>query len=216
MRTLFLLILIFLCFPVFGQEHCFCPTNTLVGSKEGSKPETHFTFSNKQRILLCGYKEENAEELFSEFLLQVCGKDSIIDFWDALQLCRVKFEKDTLKVTEIMNLPIAKNRKYALVDWSIENIYFINGKLNRDFQVNPHIRKYTRKEIRMTLSEFENADKIIDDNKMELLNRLFISSISGSQQAKKYFRAFEKKFGELDGAFAEEYNDLSAMLRLYK
>jgi hypothetical protein len=49
---------------------------------------------------------------------------------------------------------------------------------------------------------------------MQLVNRLFIATISKDNTARKYFYEFEKKF-ELDGAFSEEYNDLKAMLEVW-
>lgn len=48
---------------------------------------------------------------------------------------------------------------------------------------------------------------------MEIANQLFFATISGDKTARKYFNNFENKFGTLDGAFAEEYNDLKGMLK---
>ena len=195
---------------------CNCPKNTMAATKEGNKPDTTFSFSDNHKIILCGYKEvEDNETYFSEFILQVCGQDSIIDFWGAIQTCRLSFNHDTLAVIEIKNLPTGIGRAYKLTDWGIEKIYFSNARPARSFVVNRSIRKYSKSEIRKTLKEFETAKTGLDDNKIELANRLFISAISGNKTARKYFKEFETKFGELDGAFAEEYHDLQAMLSLW-
>ena len=45
---------------------------------------------------------------------------------------------------------------------------------------------------------------------------LFISAISGSQEARKYFLEFPNKFNGLDGAFSEEYKDLVAMFGFWE
>ncbi len=50
---------------------------------------------------------------------------------------------------------------------------------------------------------------------MILVNRIFISAISGNHLAKKYFADFENKFGSLSGEYAEEYHDLQEMLDLW-
>ena len=49
---------------------------------------------------------------------------------------------------------------------------------------------------------------------MQLVNRLFIATISNDKKARKYFYEFEMKY-ELDGAFSEEYSDLKEMLEVW-
>jgi hypothetical protein len=206
--------------PACGQinEHnCMCPKNTMTGTLEGAKADATFSFNNGHKIILCGYRNNNQVEIsYSEFILQVCGYDDIIDFWGATQTCRLFVDTDTLKVVDIVNLPTGVNRSYKPTDWSVEKIYFVKGQLARAFEVNRSIRKYTQHEISSTLVEFETAKGDIDDNKLRLINRLFIAAISGDKKARKYFKESESKFGELDGAFAEEYKDLKAMLNLWQ
>lgn len=188
----------------------------MAGTVVGSKPDTIFSFSDRHSIILCGYKDNNrSETYFSEFILQICGQDSILDFWDATQTCRLSVYKDTLSLIELKNLPTNINRAYKLTDWSIEKLFFDNGSLKRAFEIDRTIRKYTRQEIQETLQEFESARTGLGDNKIELANRLFIATISGDETARKYFKEFETTFGQLDGAFAEEYKDLKAMLELW-
>jgi hypothetical protein len=147
--------------------------------------------------------------------LQVCGQDSIVDFWDATQTCRLSVSHDTLNIVEVKNLPTNTNRSFKLTDWSVEKIYFNNGQLKRNFEINRAIGKYSEQEIQETLEEFENARTELDDDKIEIANRLFIAAISGDKMARKYFKKFETKFGQPDGAFAEEYKDLKTMLDLW-
>lgn len=49
---------------------------------------------------------------------------------------------------------------------------------------------------------------------MQLLNRLFISTISENKKSREYFYKFKDKY-KIDGAFSEEYNDLKAMLEVW-
>jgi hypothetical protein len=65
------------------------------------------------------------------------------------------------------------------------------------------------------LKTYETAKPGLDDSKMEIANKLFIATISGDKKARQYFKEFKSKFGTLDGAFSEEYSDLTAMLELW-
>ncbi len=40
-------------------------------------------------------------------------------------------------------------------------------------------------------------------------------ALCGGKKARQYFEEFKTKFGTLDGAFAEEYRELKAMLELW-
>ena len=81
--------------------------------------------------------------------------------------------------------------------------------------INRQIRTYSQGEIQSVLKTYETAKTGLDDSKMEMANKLFVATISNSKKARHYFKEFKSKFGTLDGAFAEEYNDLTAMLALW-
>lgn len=194
---------------------CLCPKKSDLGIfDEAAKPDSIFNFSNNQKILLCGYKEkQDAGAVFSEFILQVCGQDSIIDFWDATQTCRITQQHDSLEVTDLRLLPTGKDRAFITTGWSTEKFYFSKGNLKRVLTINPNIRKYSKAEIRKTLSEFKSLKK--DDDAQKILDlgwRLLIAKISGSDPAAGCLDKFETKFGPFDGAVAEDFNDLKAML----
>ena len=188
----------------------------MAGTTNGQRPDTSFHFSNNKTIILCGYKNPDSKPTtFSEFILSICGQDTIVDFWGAILTCRLKFEQDTLVIEDVRNLPTAIDRKYESTTWTIEKIYFANGRLFRQYTTNRQIRKYSQKEIQQTITEYETANPDLDDSKMELANRLFISAISGNKKARQYFSDFNTKFGTLDGAYSEEYKDLTSMLELW-
>lgn len=152
---------------------------------------------------------------FSEFILSVCGTDTMIDYWDAMTTCRLKIESDTLFLEELRYLPTGKDMKPQETVWTIEKICFDKEKMIREFMVNRQIRKYDRNEVQMVLKEYETAAPGLDDDKMALANKLFLATISGDGNARQYFREFRTRFGTLDGAFSEEYSDLAAMLDLW-
>src|SRR5258708_5081848 len=73
-----------------------------------TRADTAFHLSNGKTIVLCGdkgTKYENGKVYYSEFVLSVCGDDSIINkFWGAVQVCQVRVVKDTLIVETMVNL----------------------------------------------------------------------------------------------------------------
>lgn len=199
----------------YGQTKkvsCDCPKSQYAGTKA----DTTFHLSNGKTIVLCGYRNpESSPTDFSEFILSVCGQDTIIDFWGAVLTCRLKVSKDTLLVQQIVNLPTGKNFKYQPNVWTTEKIYFRGQKVLRKKFVNRQIPKYNQDEISLVLMTFEKAKTGLDDTKMVLANKLFIATISGNSTAREYFKEFETKFGILDGAYSEEYRDLTKMLELW-
>ncbi len=184
---------------------------------EGNKPDTTFYLSNGKAIVLCGYKNPDSNPTtFSEFVLSVCGQDTIIDFWGAVLTCRLRVKKDTLLVDQLETLPTGKDFTFQETVWTTEKIYFSNGVVVRNLTTNKTIRKYSKQEIQTVLTEFENTKKGYDVKKMDIAYKLFIAAISGNETAKKYFFEFENKFWTLDGADRETYSDLTAMLQLWR
>ncbi|MFM1998493.1 MAG: hypothetical protein RL204_440 [Bacteroidota bacterium] len=200
---------------IYGQKNkssCDCPKTQYAGTKA----DTTFQLSNGKTIVLCGYKNPDSKpSTFSEFILSVCGQDTIIDFWGAELSCQLKVSKDTLLVDQLYNLPTGKDFKFQESTWTTEKIYFSGQKVVRKLVINRQIRKYNHDEIQTVLKTYETAKSGLDDSKMEIANKLFVAIISGDKKARQYFKEFESKFGTLDGAFAEEYSDLTAMLELW-
>ena len=214
-RTIVIFLLTFLTFcSAYGQSktNCDCPKTQFAGTR----PDTSFYFSNGKTIVLCGYKNPETKPVtFSEFVLSVCGTDTIIDFWGAVLTCKLSLYKDTLLVEQMENLPTAKNFRFQPTVWSTEKIYFKGQKIIRKLIVNRKINKYSKKEILEVLQSYRNAKIDLSDQTMKLGNKLFIATISGDKTARKYFKEFKTHFGILDGAFKEEYNDLVAKLELW-
>lgn len=199
----------------FGQTNkvsCNCPKTQFAGTK----PDTTFYLSNGKTIVLCGYKNPHTKPTtFSEFILTVCGQDTIIDFWGAVLTCRLKVNKDTLLVDQLEDLPVGKNFKFKEIVWTTEKIYFNGQKITRKLGVNRQIRKYNQDEIQSVLKAYETAKPGLEASKMAIANNLFMATISGDNKARQYFKEFKSKFGILGGSFSEEYSDLTAMLKLW-
>lgn len=214
MKRIYIITLLSFFCTVFGQskKDCNCPINQFI--EENKSTTTVFNLSSGKKIVLCGFKNPN--NMFSEFVLSVCGEDRIIDFWDATLTCKVKTNKDTLLVQEIQNFPIGKGFEYQPTVWTTEKIYFSKQKIIRKLEVNRRIGKYNQKQINKILKVYEKVKPEINERTMGIANNLFIAAISGNKKAKKYLFGFEKKFGNLDGGFAEEYKELIAMLKLWE
>lgn len=187
----------------------------MAGTQEGDKPDTIFHLSAGKAIILCGYRNPKKEEIFSEFILSICGQDTIIDFWPAVLSCRLKLHKDTLFVDQIENFPTGDNFKFQEAVWTTEKIYFSNGEMIRHLNTNKAIRKYTKHEIETVLTEFENKQKAHDEENITIASKLFIAAISGSEKARRCFLEFDNKFSP-DGGDKEIYSDLTAMLQLWQ
>jgi hypothetical protein len=212
------LLVFIVCFSFAQSKHaeCGCPKSTF----DNTKADTIFRLSNGKTIALCGYRDKDIAEqdgklFFSEFVLSVCGDNKIIKFWGAVEECQLRVVKDTLLVETMVNLPTGKNMAFKWTVWTIEHIYFVKGKPVKDFAVNRQIPKYNQQQMASALKQYEQAKKEISDANMEISDKLFISAISGSQKARSYLSAFKYRFGVLDGAYAEWYNDVMRMLKLW-
>lgn len=195
-----------------NKASCDCPKTQYAGTKA----DTTFHFSNGKTIVLCGYKNPDSNPTtFSEFILAVCGQDTIIDFWGAVLTYQLKVYNDTLLVDELQYLPTGKDFKYQETVWTTDQIYFSGQKLVRKLVVNRQIHKYSQDEIQSVLKSYEMAKLGLDDSKMVIVNKLFIATISCDKKARQYFKEFKNRFGTLDGAFSEEYSDLTLMLELW-
>lgn len=147
-------------------------------------------------------------------MLAECGSDIIIGYWDATITAQIKANKDTLLIEQIWNLPTGENFEYQPTVYLIDHIYKIGNKTVVGSTQNNNLQKYTPAEIQQVLEEYKELSDELQDDTMEMANKLFIAAISGSKKAHDYFIDFDKKF-MLDGAFAEEYKDLAAVLRFY-
>jgi hypothetical protein len=122
--------------------------------------------------------------------------------------------KDTLVINELKNLPVGKGLAFKEVVWLTKKIYYKNSHPYTKTIKNNSIPLYNKKLIAKVLNDYKTADGELNDQKMEMAYRLFIASISGNATATTYFHDFSKKYS-LDGAFAEDYEDLKVMLEFW-
>lgn len=212
----YLFILLFSFLPMHSQN-CNCLKDTMDGWKESNEPpNATFSFKNGSKIILCGY-EDNIDNVvyYGEFILLECGKAEPIDFWDGALTCRAFMENDILKVEELCNLPVGKDRDFVFTPWLVEELSYKKGELNRVY-FTKSIRKYSKEEIKQTLDEYTLAVKEgLPDYSEDLVAKLFVAALSGDKKATDYFKAFPDTF-LTDGGLSETYKEFSAMYELMR
>ncbi|WDF70351.1 hypothetical protein PQ465_08210 [Sphingobacterium oryzagri] len=190
-------------------EGCACPENNYAPREAAAV----YTFSQGNAIALCGYRitdEPNA--LYSEFVLSVCGTDQIIDFWDAMTVCRLYMQQDTLHVQTLYELPVGKDFAVEETVFLIEKLSLQGNEIERSMQLNRFLKKYNHSQIQQVLAHYRQLKREPSNEAMSILSRLFVAAISGSKEARQYLVKFRKDFHILDGAYSEAYHELLAML----
>lgn len=207
--TIFLVVLVYSI--SFGQAkitNSVSPKTTLAGTK----PDTTFNFSNGKSIDLCGYVNPGTPKTYSEFVLTVCGQDTIIDFWGAVKTCKIKVKNDTLFVENLYILPVGQSFKSKEIVWITDQIYFEGSKTARKKIINKAIPLYDKVKIESVLTEYKTSIPDVNERRMDILTKLFVATISGNNEARLSFNDFQTKFGTLDGEYSEQYIELKEML----
>ena len=212
------LLLLFIPFAAFSQSKnadCNCPISKFAETKA----DTVFHLSRSKSIVLCGYNVKDiikGKKLFSEFVLSVCGSDTIIKFWGAVLICDVITSGDTLLVQTIYDLPVGKSMEYRQAVWNTEHIYFKNDKLFRDSVINRGLPKYTPQQIAAVLDLYQRLPNANNDTTSDLADKLLISTMSGSKKARAYLVNFRQKFTALSGVNWEDYDTKIRMLNAWE
>jgi hypothetical protein len=190
---------------------CNCPKNDY----GADTIDTVFSLANGSRIALCGYREENSNPPeFSEFILSVCGTDSIIAFWDATETCLIQVQGSALVVKSLDNLPLGSHMRYKPVPWYIETISVKQNLGIRSGKFSNSIPKYSSSQISKLLLKYDALKGHVYPHSMAYADELFVAAISGSIRAKKRLLEFRSKW-LLDGALLERYDELMAMLDIF-
>ncbi|MFC6997924.1 hypothetical protein [Rufibacter roseus] len=189
----------------------------------GSEPEIFFDFANGKRVLICGGSDSlEGKQIFTDFVISECGRDSVLGFWSAVENYEVDFSHDTLMLKKIEALALGRNFELINFHWLTEFFYYKGNELQKKVRINPEV-SYNQKKIEQTLVVFEKTNwhtqigssEVDAQEKMQLANRLMLAAVSGSEIAEEYFKDFEKRF-QPDGHFAEWYDEMAEMIELAK
>jgi hypothetical protein len=218
-KKLILSTIVILCFSIsFAQkkekkDKCDCPNTEL---EIGDSTE-FFELSNGKKIILCGTIDESGQpKKYSEFILSVCGKTSIIDFWNATKICKISVDKDTLHIKQLVDLPTGVNQKLQNEIWSREKIYFDGEKVMRVFALNKLLKTYKPTEINAVNKAYLLSKKApMDEKKLQLAAKLFIATISGNATSREFLLDFKDKYKVEGGEYEDQYKEILAKLELW-
>lgn len=174
------------------------------------KPIQIFTFSDNNSISICGYNEHDE---YSEFGIFDCKSEKLISSYDAIQTCKLNFEKDTLYIFEYNKLPTNDNWEWNDIKVAEEIITIQNGNIislgSKPVKIKIEISEKAQTDF-LDVLETENYKRLDIE---EILARLEVLSISGNERAKKKLYAIENdKNYKLDGAYYEQYKNAIASI----
>src|SRR5437016_7985276 len=165
--TIILLLFSIYAGTVYGQiDTCRCP--------DENQSRQIFRFSTGEKIMLCGNKNSSKPLTYSDFTLTICGQDTAFDHWDDRQICSVAQKRDTLLVKKIVYVPTGRNFAVRKETWITEKIYFLGRHLERQFERNKSIRKYSKSEIQKILHKYETAVSDENDHAIDLAYELLM------------------------------------------
>jgi len=218
MKPFVLIVFVLISFNMTSQT-CLCWEGNYFGEFETPALKT-FKFSNGKELMLCPpvfYNLDNdTVAYYRNFDLQDCSsKKQIESFYNELSYT-ANFQRDTLTIQAIADLPVGHNRTFVKMEWIAESFYFNKEAVENFHTLNRNIRKYSSQEIKQTLAEYEAGPEVLKGTTNELIGRLFMCVISGNEMAGKYFLDFENRFNVRYLEQLDVYDTYLAMLEQWK
>ena len=187
---------------------CNCGPNGMIA-------DSAIILSNKKSISLCGVKTYSAIGTSFKYLSYgECNKSPIVRLTSSNAYLPLVV-KDTLHLLEMIQLPINPNYTYSSIAILQEKVWFYHDSLQSRSSINFNFPAYTHEQILDVFEQYQQMEVIYDKRVSILMDKLFVSAISGNVLAVKTFKNFEAKFTNLTGADKERYIELLAMLKKY-
>ncbi len=214
MKQLSIILSLLLSYSLHGQI-CNCPNSAL--SNEEMKPIKVFTFKHNKQIGVCGYHElKNKITTYSEFVCYECGKNKIIDMWDATEDCIIEKKGDTLYIKQVYELPIGRNFEDVPTPFHIYKLYYSHNEITEECFYRKDIPLYTKKQIEEVINRFYHLKKENSEVNLNEGYMLFWAFVSGSKEAENCFKQMETKYGPYDGVIKELWNFIFYTYNNYK
>jgi hypothetical protein len=197
-----------------GQPPCSCAAEPGAPFLE---PDTVFVLDSALAAGYCGQIErDQAEPRYSEFTLRWCVNQWPLISADATQEFRINVVDRTLVAEDLRMLPAGSDLQLGEVVW---RTYLIEGLLDPETgevvamisEVPGDLRPITATEEKAIASRLKALEPSAPWADEQLLGLLFLSAASDRPGAEKRFRKLRQHY-LLDGAYAEQYNELLAML----
>ncbi len=214
MRT-FLALLLALAFSTLkGQAPCSCAEEVGAAFVE---PDTVFPLDSALAVAYCGHIDRNGPvPRYSEFTLRWCVNQWPLITADATQTYRLTVVDRSLVAEDMRMLPTGVDLHMGEVVW---RTHVIQGLLDPGSgevvamisEIPGDLHPISRKEERVISTRFAATDAQAQWADEQLLGLLFLSAASDRRGAERRFRDLRSQY-LLDGAYAEQYNELLAML----
>jgi len=181
------------------------------------RPDTVFVLDSTMAVAYCGWIDRSgAEPRYSEFTLRWCGNQWPLLSADATLDFRITVLERALVAEDFRILPTGTDLRLGKVLWRthvIEGVYepAMGEVVAKISEVPGDLHVITASEedaIRKRLKALDPKKNFADE---QLLGLLFLSAVSEQRGAERRFRNLRKRY-VLDGAYAEQYNELLSML----
>jgi hypothetical protein len=214
MRSILCAVLLLALSTLQGQPPCSC-------AEEHGAPfvetDTVFVLDSTLAVGYCGWIDRSKEELrYSEFTLRWCMNQWPLLVADATREFRINVVERTLVAEDLRILPSGTDLHMGVVVW---RTHVIEGLLDPETgevvamisEVPGDLHPITAKEEEAIRARLKLQDANAPWRDEQLLGLLFLSAASDRRGAEKRFRTLRRHY-RIDGAYAEQYNELLAML----
>jgi hypothetical protein len=214
MRSFLLALLITATTSLRAQTTCSCAV------EHGApfvRPDTVFVLDSTMAVAYCGWIDREApDRRYSEFTLRWCTNQWHLLAADATRSFRINVMDHALVAEDMRILPQGADLRMGEVVWRthvIEGLYepSMGEVVAKISEVPGDLRPISAEEENTIRSRLRTVDPKVNFTDEQLLGLLFLSAASDRRGAEKRFRNLRKHY-LLDGAYAEQYNELLAML----
>ena len=185
-------------------EPCECFNG--IGSTKGDAPIHNHTFSNNQSIAICGYQKEG---IISEFDVFNCTNGNSIVRYSAIQNCKIKFQNDSIEITELKHLP-SSNWEIELMPIKKELIVLTQNTIKAQGQtphfIQPDISIEQQNEFLDEITSTKNPELQKDWNWEVIIAKLEVLCLMQNKRAAQIlFEVQTLTNHTFDGAVMEQY-----------
>ncbi len=214
MRSLLPALLLTATTSLHAQTTCSC------AEEHGAalvRPDTVFVLDSTMAVAYCGWIDRTrTEPRYSEFTLRWCSNQWPLLEADATRTFRIQVNDHALVAEDLRILPTGTDLQLGEIVWRthvIEGTYdpTMGEVVAKISEVPGDLHMITAREEDAIRERLRTVDPKVHFTDEQLLGLLFLSAASDRPGAEKRFRNLRKHY-QLDGAFAEAYNELVAML----
>ena len=192
---------------VTSTKDCKCFDG--IGSSKNDDPVLTYQFDNNKSVNVCGFVDKEMSQeypIVSEFDVFDCETGKSYVRFGALEICRLKQNKNELVIQQLRYLPIGTNWNWELIQISEQTITPKGNQLKVS-DLKPKVDAYTinATQAEEFLNSLEN-EKSFETNWEENIGKLEALSIIGNKKAWDKLINLETITGlKFDGALSEAW-----------